>query len=317
MTASPGRRRRSTSSPPCRRRSSRWPPPGWPSLGGVTLYNSTEGAERHVGRRRAGVPGDADRRRSPRSTTTASWPRWRCSSCSRPATGGSIVTSRSAPTPRRRRRRAPAARRDVRRCDGADALAERARGRPRLASTTSRSSTRPQLAELLEPLGALDGRPARRRDRRRRATSSPTPARSTLEPAEAAAILTARDPAVPARRPVPGGRAPCGRRSPRRSATAGAAGDRRRRRRPPAVGGPSTTVVARARRGPVGHRGPLTRASPSRGREPTGVDVVRSTAPSWRSSSARSPRRRWRRPNPALTFRIVSPFSDEQLAAAG
>ena len=291
-------------------------------LGAVTLYNSTEGADPVAGRPGADVPGHADRRLAVVDDGGA------LASIAvlvvQPAGAGGQHRRRAGQRRRQRRagdERAPARPRRSP-CRAPTSLADEARGRrSACSSTTSRCSTRP----ARRAAGA-----ARRRSRSTCRPTSPTPtARSSPRPAR--------------RRSTPrGGGHPRGRATrPSRRAEQYRAADRGVAGVAAAVGdGRGAAPAARAARdgaaaddlgapgdagdrcgGRVGVRPAAVRSFKSTPivsvDQPPRVDAVvldrvelalvfGQIAPSAVAA-----------PEPGLTFRVVSTFSDEQLAASG
>ena len=268
-------------------------------------------------RRRAGadVPGHADRRHRRASTARGTWRRSPCSSCSRRARAAASSPCRSAPTPvgapapigSRSPRPSP--------CRARTRWRASSRSRRGCSSTRSRSSTRRGSPTLLEPVGEItvdlpsdvtdasgdDRRRGRRGDDRRRAgRGDPDGARSRRA-----------------------GGAPV--RGRRRGLVGRRRGDRRRtrrrwkrertpvRRRPSAASTTSSDACSAGGSG-TGRCGRRRRPTAD---NPRGVDVVELDPVELTLVFGQIAPAAVAAPNAGLTFRVVSSFSDEQLAASG
>ena len=330
MTALPGRRRRSTLVAAIAAAAAVAVVITLTIIGALTLYNSTEGADASAATRRAGVPEHADRgdRRRRRRGQAGVDRR------ARRAAGRDRREHRHRAGQRRlrRRRRAATACRSTETLavQGQDALPRRARGdaAPR-RSTTSSSSTRPgspscwrRSAPLTSTCRSTSPTPT--------ATSWPRPGRPTMDAAAAAAVLTARDPTVSAAEQYPaagavwsavaqavGAGIAAGSSDPTTASDRPPRADRRRPSAPAsdaAVATPVRPADRRPRRAP-GRCG----STPSPPDQNIGnVDVVaRSTRPRLVLVFGQIAPGTVSAPGSGLSFRVVSAFSDDQLAATG
>jgi len=196
---------------------------------------------------------------------------------------------------------------------GPEVLAQELENTTRLQLDHVEVVTAEELAELLEPLGdiAVD-LPNDVTD-----ASGETVAEAgsaTIDAEQAAAILTARDPDVPAARQYPAAAAVW-------SAVAAAVGDGVAADGEPAEGDVPPVaglgdLVERLLGGRVGYRS-LRAAPPADADNPRGVDVVELDPVELTLVFGQIAPSAVAAPDAGLTFRVVASFSDEQLAASG
>jgi hypothetical protein len=286
-------------------------------LGAVTLYNSTEGADPSTAEPDLTFPD------TPTGAIAAVDAQGRLASAAivvvQPSSrGGSIVAvpvsadaSGGVGT-----ERLPLA--ETVALQGTDVLAQELESTMRLQLDHVEVVTAEQLAELLEPVGDLQvDLPNDVTD-----ASGETVAEAgaaTIDAEQAAAILTARDPDVPAARQYPAAAAVW-------SAVATAVGDGVTADGEPVDGEPAEDgvppvaglgdLVERLLGGRVGYRS-LRAAPPADADNPRGVDVVELDPVELTLVFGQIAPSAVAAPDAGLTFRVVSSFSDEQLAASG